>query len=76
MKVTTKGQVTIPAKLRDEYGFLPHSDLVWKRSKKGLILTKAKTDSRGKGLVEHLTGSATLKMKTDDIMRLTRGDND
>ncbi len=44
MKVTSKGQVTIPVNLRDEYGFLPHSDLIWERGKSGLILKKRNMD--------------------------------
>ncbi len=77
MKVTSKGQITIPADLRDEYGFLPHSELKWERGKKGLILKKAKSSRRrGEGIIKHMKGSSTIKMKTDDIMRLTRGDND
>lgn len=27
MNVTSKGQITIPANLRDEYGILPHSEV-------------------------------------------------
>lgn len=76
MKVTSKGQVTIPVEFRNEYGFLPHSDLEWVRGKEGLILKRKESSHRGEGLIMHIAGTATVKMNTDEIMRLTRGDND
>lgn len=77
MKITGKGQITIPANLRDEYGLLPNCEVEWVRRKEGLILKKTKrSHRRGNRLVMHMAGTATVKLKTDEIMRLTRGDND
>jgi AbrB family looped-hinge helix DNA binding protein len=77
MRVTSKGQVTIPADLRAMFGFLPHSEVEFIKSKEGLLIrSKKRDDSRGDMLVRHMTGKATVQMTTDEIMELTRGDHD
>lgn len=78
MHITEKGQVTIPLQIREKYGFLPHGEVefIEKDNKvylKPMKATRKKT-SRGRSLVEHLRGRATVKMSTEEIMRLTRGD--
>jgi bifunctional DNA-binding transcriptional regulator/antitoxin component of YhaV-PrlF toxin-antitoxin module len=77
MKMTSKGQVTIPANLRAIYGLLPYAELEFIEGKEGLIIRKKEKESRrGKKLIQHMDGTSTVKMTTDEIMRLTRGDND
>ena len=75
MKITSKGQVTIPQEIRQKMGLLPHSEV--KFLIKGNIVQIVKVDrpdaSRGKRLMEKMRGSATVKMTTDEIMNLTRG---
>jgi bifunctional DNA-binding transcriptional regulator/antitoxin component of YhaV-PrlF toxin-antitoxin module len=78
MHITEKGQVTIPLHIREKYGFLPHREIefIEKGNTVFIKLTKTigKRVSRGRSLVEHLRGKATVKMSTEEIMRLTRGD--
>lgn len=77
MLITSKGQVTIPADLRALFGLFPHTEVEFVKSKEGvLIKKKEKTAIRGKALIKHMAGTATVKMTTDEIMELTRGDND
>lgn len=77
MHITEKGQVTIPLKIRERYGFLPHSEVQFVESEGKvylkLILDK-KSTQRGRSVISHLRGKATVKMTTDEIMRLTRED--
>lgn len=77
MRITEKGQVTIPLRIREKYGFLPHSEVefIEKGGKIFIKLAKManKRISRGCSLVKHLRGKATVKMGTEEIMRLTRG---
>jgi AbrB family looped-hinge helix DNA binding protein len=74
MRITSKGQVTIPQKIREKHGLLPLSDVEFLEEAGRVILR-----SRGPGrrpLRERLrgiSGSATVKMTTDEILRLTRG---
>lgn len=77
MQITEKGQVTIPQKIREHYGFLPHTEVEFVESKGRVYLRLSNTQkqkiSRGKAIVAHLRGKASVKMTTDEIMRLTRG---
>jgi AbrB family looped-hinge helix DNA binding protein len=77
MRITTKGQVTIPIELRAMFGLLPHSEVEFVKSKEGLLIKKKKIkNQRGDKLIRHMTGSKTVRMTTDEIMELTRGDHD
>lgn len=77
MRITTKGQVTIPAEFRTMFGLLPHSEVEFIQSKKGLLIKKKKSkDQRGNKLIRHMRSSKTVQMTTDEIMELTRGDHD
>jgi AbrB family looped-hinge helix DNA binding protein len=74
MKVTTKGQVTIPREVRDQAGIFPGSEVEFIRASDGKVyLRKAAGKGRGKGLVERLRGQGSVRMSTDEIMALTRG---
>ena len=76
MRITSKGQVTIPAHMRERAGLLPNTEVDFELVGKGVRITRAKRPkraSRGEMLVRRLRGSATVKMTTDEIMALTRG---
>ena len=72
MRITTKGQVTIPQEIRERLGLLPHSEVVFEIDGDSVRIRKARGAARGSAIVERLRGSATRKMTTDEIMALTR----
>ena len=75
MRITDKGQVTIPVGLRKKAGLLPNTDVEFVLSGASVILRKSRnTRRRGKRLVQAMRGRATRKMSTDQIMALTRGE--
>lgn len=75
MKITTKGQVTIPQHIREELGLFPDTDVEWEIRNGAAVLQKARGGQRrGRALVEHMRGRATIRMTTDEIMALTRGE--
>jgi len=77
MKITEKGQITIPQEIREKYGFLPEAEVQFVEEKGAVYLQKIpEKKSRGKKLIEHMRNKATVKMSTEEIMRLTRGDSD
>lgn len=77
MKITEKGQITIPIEIREKYGFLPHTEIEFIEFKGKIYLRKISgKKSRGKSLIRHMKGSATVKMTTNEILALTRGKND
>ncbi|MFW5856678.1 MAG: AbrB/MazE/SpoVT family DNA-binding domain-containing protein [Planctomycetota bacterium] len=75
MRITSKGQVTIPVEIRRKAGLLPDTEVDFVLEGNQVLLRKSASDGRrGRTLVEHLSRARTLRMSTDEIMRLTRGD--
>ena len=74
MRVTTKGQVTIPLHLRKRTGIVPGSEVEFSEERGRLYLRKAAGSGRGKALVRKMTGKGSVRMSTDEILALTRGD--
>ncbi len=75
MRVTTKGQVTIPKQLREKYGIGPNSEVEFVEQR-GRIYLKKTGKARGQNPFEAARGSATVKMSTDEILALTRNPDD
>ncbi|MCE0483360.1 MAG: AbrB/MazE/SpoVT family DNA-binding domain-containing protein [Methylacidiphilales bacterium] len=74
MKITSKGQVTIPLEFRTRYGFLPDTSVRFVPDKRGLRLVKDRQKKgRGSNVVEALIGTGSGKWTTDEILKLTRG---
>jgi AbrB family looped-hinge helix DNA binding protein len=75
MKVTEKGQVTLPKQLRDELGIGAGSEVAFERTDDGILVRKVVAGgSRGRRVTQRLRGRGDVVMTTDDIMQLTRGD--
>jgi bifunctional DNA-binding transcriptional regulator/antitoxin component of YhaV-PrlF toxin-antitoxin module len=75
MRITSKGQVTIPIAIREQAGLLPHTEVDFQFDGKAVRLVRAAKRTRpgrGAGLVEHLRGRGDLPLSTDEIMALTR----
>jgi antitoxin PrlF len=72
--VTSKGQVTIPKKVRDYLGIKPGDAVDFELgADRRVVLTKTEA-RRGPSVFARVRGSATAGMSTDEIMALTRGD--
>lgn len=74
MRITSKGQVTIPIGIRRKAGLLPDTDVEFALRGEEVILRKADGSRRGEKVVEKLRGRATDRRSTDEIMALTRGE--
>jgi AbrB family looped-hinge helix DNA binding protein len=75
MRITSKGQVTIPIEIREKTGLLPNTEVEFELEGKAVRLRRAKgSQPRGRGAtaVARLRGSATVRMTTDEILALTR----
>jgi AbrB family looped-hinge helix DNA binding protein len=73
--LTTKGQVTIPKGVRDFLGIGPGSKVTFELTPTGdVVLRPIRAPSARRSRFAKLRGTATVKMRTDEIMRLTRGD--
>ncbi|MEJ7848186.1 MAG: AbrB/MazE/SpoVT family DNA-binding domain-containing protein [Pyrinomonadaceae bacterium] len=80
MRVTTKGQVTIPIEIREKLGIFPNTEVDFIVRGNSAHLVKVEADkhkkSRGAAIVERLSGTATDRsLSTDQIMALMRGDD-
>jgi AbrB family looped-hinge helix DNA binding protein len=80
MRVSEKGQVTIPGEIRRSAGLLPGTEVEFvqeggevrlRRKERGRRPTRR--EGEVSSALERLRGSATIRMSTDEIMALTRG---
>lgn len=74
MKITSKGQVTIPIYLREKLGFLPNTKVSFRVEGDALIIEKTETRTPGGALIERMRGRGTVKLTTDQILAQTRGE--
>lgn len=73
MRITSKGQVTIPQHIREEAGLLPDTEVEFEFDGRTVRLVKARGKrTRGHAIVSRLRGRGDVKMSTDEIMALTR----
>lgn len=72
MRVTSKGQVTIPRRIREKLGIAPNSEIDFLEEGDRVYLLRKRADG-GNRRFGALRGVATIKMTTEEIMKLTRG---
>jgi AbrB family looped-hinge helix DNA binding protein len=76
MRITSKGQVTIPQDIRERYGLLPHTEVEFVVEGETVFLCKANGENhRMRAWLDQARGSADIKMTTAQIMALTRGED-
>ena len=74
MRVTAKGQITIPAQIREYLGILPHDDVDFQIRGGLVVLIKAKPVRKaGRGRFAGLRGILAGRLTTDQWMKATRG---
>jgi antitoxin PrlF len=73
VRVTSKGQVTIPQAIRERLGIKPGSEVDFQLDERGAHLVRKPT-GKGREIVRAMRGRGTVPMSTDEIMALTRGD--
>jgi len=77
MRITSKGQVTIPLEVRTRLGLLPNTDVEFEVVDDHARIRKARRNSRpgarGRAALAALRGTADTRLTTDEIMALTRG---
>jgi AbrB family looped-hinge helix DNA binding protein len=75
MRLTEKGQVTIPQRVRERLGLRPGDEVDFVvEGDTARIVRHPSTPSRGRQLVSRLRGQGDVAMSTDEIMALTRGE--
>ena len=74
MKVTVKGQVTIPIQIREKLGITPNSEVDFVERRRAGIHQKKISSIPPTNRFHRFRGAATVKMTTDEILALTRGE--
>ena len=78
MKITSKGQVTIPKEIREELGLLPGTEVEFVPDAGEVRVRKLPQGrTRGDEIVERLRSASggDIPLSTDEIMKLTRGED-
>ena len=74
MRITAKGQVTIPQEIRHRLGLQPETEVEFDVVGSTVRICKVGgRPGRGRGIVDRLRGRATTRLTTDQILALTRG---
>ncbi len=77
MRISAKGQVTIPQDVRERAGLVPGTDVEFEIEAGAVRLVKVTQEgsrmTRGQRLVDRLRGGGDFKMTTDEILALMRG---
>ena len=68
MKVGERGQVTIPQALREEFGFLPETEVAFVVQDGALLLVKEGQQNE----LTKLYGRKRFERSTDELMKLLR----
>lgn len=68
MKIGERGQVTIPQRLREQFGFVPETEVAFVVQGGALLLVKKDQQSR----VAELYGRKQFGASTDELMKLLR----
>jgi antitoxin PrlF len=71
MRVTSKGQVTIPQNIRETLGIAPQTEIQFVEDNGKFFIVKAGGPGT-KGKFSKFRGIATAKMSTNEILALTR----
>ena len=77
MRITSKGQVTIPVHVREQSGLLPGTEVEFVVDGQDVRIVRAQSrrrELRGETVVRRLRGSASVRLSTDEIMSLTRSE--
>ncbi len=72
VKITGKGQVTIPPAMRKKHGLLPQREVEFVDQPDGVLVVKASKPSRGKRVLATLLRGGRVKGDTESWLRLTR----
>lgn len=74
MKLTEKGQITVPKWMRERYGMQHGTEVEFEATDAGVVIRPVGNSraDRIKEAIKAVRGTADVNMRTDAIMKLTR----
>ena len=76
MRMTSKGQITIPQELRERFALGPGAEVEVVAAEDGALVRPVASVGQGSRLVARLRDKADGGLSADEVLRLTRGDDD
>lgn len=78
MRITSKGQVTIPQEIREALGLLPYSEVVFSIERGAAVIRpKTRAAARGRRIADHLKAhGGKLRMSSRELLSLLRDEPD
>ena len=76
MRVSPKGQVTIPIEMRKRLALEPDCDVDFELRDGGVLVRRKDRLSRGEAIYQRMLGKGNYDMTTDELMAMTRGEDD
>jgi AbrB family looped-hinge helix DNA binding protein len=73
MRLTSKGQVTIPQDIRAELGLMAGTEVEFAIDGDSVRVRKSTQGGRGRAVVEHMRGRGNRRFTTEQLMRMMRG---
>ncbi|MDP3209853.1 MAG: AbrB/MazE/SpoVT family DNA-binding domain-containing protein [Rhodoglobus sp.] len=75
MRITSKGQVTIPQSIRERYGLMPETEVEFVEVNGEIVVRRAgaQTADRAQQIVDRMMGAGHSTMSTDEIIAMSRG---
>lgn len=77
MRITSKGQVTIPQAIRERCGLLPHTEVEFFEDSDGRVVLRPSEPKQGRSqqAIERIRRARLrTRLSTDQILALTRGE--
>ncbi|CAN5271597.1 AbrB/MazE/SpoVT family DNA-binding domain-containing protein [soil metagenome] len=75
MRITTKGQVTIPQELRERYAMGPGAEVEVVPTEDGALVRPVAHGGQGDRLLARLRDRADGGLTAEQVLHLTRGDS-
>lgn len=77
MRITTKGQVTIPQAIREKYGFAPHTDVEFVAERGRVYLKRRKgAPTEVERLMTHLRNGPKMRTSSKQLLAMLRDEPD
>ena len=78
MRITSKGQVTLPQRLRERYGLMPETEVEFVEVGGEIVVRRAGAQSadRAQQIVDRMLGAGHSPLTTEEIIAIARGYDD